>query len=922
MTSGGSSVPVDRIVAVVATLRDGREQLGSGYLTGGRLVLTAEHCTCNKVTGESAVLLRVVRASDGAEAQVADVVSDHGLDVAVLQLADDAPWDPDFPSPVFARVDQSNSGVLEDCTGIGFPLFQRDQSRRSRPTSEFHGKIYQTDERESGHLLMREPLIHPGHVTDPHGQAPAGQGEGELSPWGGLSGAMMFYRDSAIGVVVEHHPRQGDSSLHAVGFERIAAGNAEIRHYLGLSGPDSLPFVSEQAAVRPAQTGWPLAEVTDPFALEVHRPVHPEDPQPGLPLLPTYLPREHDAELGSVVRIAAEGRSGIAVLVGGSSTGKTRACWEALQLLRDRPEPWRVWHPLDPTRPGAALRELPAIRPWTVVWLNEAQFYLDAPDGQLGERVAAGLRELLRDPDRAPVLVLATLWPEFWDGLTGHPAGGDDTHPQARELLAGQEITVPAAFTAAQLQQLSQATDPRLAQASAGAQDGQVIQFLAGAPELLARYRNAPPGAAALIDVAMDARRLGMGVGLPQALLEQAVPGYLTDTEWDALDDDWLERALAYTTRPCKGVRGPLTRIRPRLAAFPANLPDSQDVHEQLAGADIAIASGPLYRLADYLDQYGRHRRKGLFPPAGFWAAAANHAFPADQAALGEAARARGLYRDAAQLYKNAAAHVELDDPGAVRALLDRLREASAQEQVITLLRRDPAAHVRLDDPQAVALLLATLRLVGAQDQITALLRRDPAAHARLDDSNAVLMLAVVLRIESAQDQVIALLRSDLAAHARLDDPQAVGVLLDRLREAGAQDQVTVLLRRDPAAHVRLDDPGHVIWLLRSLRAADAQDQATALADRAAAHVQIDDPNAVAVLLDRLREAGIQRPGHCTAAPRPRRPRPARRPSPRGPVVGRPAGGRRPRPGHRPAAPRSRRPRPARRPPRRDRVVA
>ena len=48
-----------------------------------------------------------------------------------------------------------------------------------------------------------------------------------------------------------------------------------------------------------------------------------------------------------------------------------------------------------------ALRELPTIGPRTVVWLNEAQFYLDVPDG-LGERVAAGLRELLRDPAPAP----------------------------------------------------------------------------------------------------------------------------------------------------------------------------------------------------------------------------------------------------------------------------------------------------------------------------------------------------------------------------------------------------------------------------------------------------------------------------------------------------------------------------------------
>ena len=322
-----------------------------------------------------------------------------------------------------------------------------------------------------------------------------------------------------------------------------------------------------------AAVGWPLDEVTDPFALEVHRPVQPEDPQPGLPALPAYVPREHDTELGSVVRAAAEGSSGIAVLVGGSSTGKTRACWEALQPLRDRRRAWRLWHPIDPSRPDAALRELPGIGPRTVVWLNEAQFYLDVADGGLGERVAAGLRELLRDPARAPVLVLATLWPQFWDDLTARPAGGADPHAQARELLAGHDITVPAAFTAAQLQQLSQAGDARLAQAAAGAQDGQVIQFLAGAPELLARYRNAPPAAAALIHAAMDARRLGMGIGLPQAFLEAAAPGYLTDTEWDALGEDWLEQALAYTAVPCKGVRGPLTRIRPRPARSRATRP-------------------------------------------------------------------------------------------------------------------------------------------------------------------------------------------------------------------------------------------------------------------------------------------------------------------------------------------------------------
>jgi hypothetical protein len=173
---------------------------------------------------------------------------------------------------------------------------------------------------------------------------------------------------------------------------------------------------------------------------------------------------------------------------------------------------------------------MPSVGPRTVVWLNEAQFYLEATTDGEGERIAAGLREVLRDRTRAPVLVVATLWPEFWDRLTTRPAAGQpDLHPQARELLSGRDISVPPVLTAAQQLQLAEAGDPRLVQAASAAENGQVIQFLAGAPELLARYRNAPPAAAALISAAMDARRLGMGIALPQAFLEATAPQYLTD---------------------------------------------------------------------------------------------------------------------------------------------------------------------------------------------------------------------------------------------------------------------------------------------------------------------------------------------------------------------------------------------------------
>ena len=580
-------------------------------------------------------------------------------------------------------------------------------------------------------------------------------------------------------------------------------------------------------ALAPRTAGRLLTEVSDPFALEVHRPVQPEGAMPGLPVLPDYVPRDHDWELAEVVRGAAEGSSGIAVLVGGSSTGKTRACWEVLGLLRDLPGPWRLWHPIDPSRPEAALRELPLIGPRTVVWLNEAQFYLEVPDGGVGDRVAAGLRELLRDPGRAPVLVLATLWPQFWDTLTARPPAGEaDPYAQARDLLSGWDISVPGAFTQTQMQQITEDGDPRLTLAAAAARDGQVIQFLAGAPELLARYDYAPSAAKALISAAIDARRLGMGVALSLGFLEAAALGYLTESEWDGLGDDWLEQALAYTAAGCKGTRGPLTRIRPR-PSRPG-----------------AAVSGPAYRLADYLDQHGRRSRRSLIPPAEFWTAAADLTDPGDLGALARAAEGRALFNDAARLRKAASAH---GSASTAASLITSLRSGHPADDNPP---RWVTAHAALEDPYTTARLLDALRAAGAPDQVDALLARDPAAHAQLDDPSATARLLDALRAAGAADQVDALLAGEPAAHAQLGNPYATARLLYALRAAGAADQVEALAAR-AAVHAPLDDPSATAELLDALQAAGAADQVEALAVRAAASQLLNARQAAGAALTR-----------------------------------------------------------------------
>ncbi|MFF8932410.1 hypothetical protein ACF1AO_34675 [Streptomyces longwoodensis] len=661
------------------------------------------------------------------------------------------------------------------------------------------------------------------------------------------------------------------------------------------------------------RVGRPISELRDDLQLVLDRGlgIHPaldtEDARDRFGILPAYVLRDHDALLNTVVDAAVAGDSGIAVLVGGSSTGKTRALWEA---VRELPDGWRLWHPLTPTAPEAVLAALPDIAPRTVVWLNEAQRYL-APD-PLGEQVAAGLRELLTDPSRAPVLVLGTLWLEHWDALTTA-----DEHRDAPALLDGHKIDVPKAFTPAGLAALRAIADadPRLKQAARHADDAQVTQYLAGVPYLMDRYYAAEGATRALIHAAMDARRLGAGLHIPLDWLADAALGYLTETEYRALDAHWLSRSLAYVTKPCKGIPGILS---------PVNTSDPRNQRNSRRSVS-PTPRGPHYLLADYLDQYGRRHRAAAIPPIDFWSAAATHAHPTDLPELGNAAWNRGLYRDAAQLHKNAtthgsthaarclverlhtlhptnprpaqwaAEHVALGNPSAVAGLLRMLRGAGAHEQAAALLARDPAAHAGLEDLFAVAELLQALWEAGAHEPAAALAGR-AAAHAALHNLYDIVRLLQTLWEAGAHEPAAALaeraaahaalhnlydiaellqtlweagahepaaaLAERAAAHAALDNPDAVVELLRALWWAEAHEQTAVLLARDPAAHAALNAPSAVVGLLPALWWAGAPEQAAALAGRAAAHAALNSPAAVAGLLYALRWLG----GHEQAA--------------------------------------------------------
>ncbi|MFD7027031.1 transcriptional regulator [Streptomyces sp. NPDC059917] len=440
------------------------------------------------------------------------------------------------------------------------------------------------------------------------------------------------------------------------------------------AGPGEPP----DAAADPAGPGRPIAQC-DPIDLEVHPSADPVGlPRPGSRgtagsgALPGYVRREHDAVLRRAVDAAADGTSAMVVLVGSSSTGKTRACWEAVLPLA--PHGWRLWHPYDPSRAEAALADIERVAPRTVLWLNEAQHYLGA-DGGAGERVAAALRTLLGDPRRAPVLVLATLWPDYARAYTALPGAQPGPGPgaQVRQLLEGRIVVVPDAFDREALDAaavLAAAGDVQLAGSLALVSDGHLTQQLAGAPQLLHRYRAAGPAERALLRAAMDARRLGVGPHLPGSFLTDAAVDYLTEGEYDALADGWERYAYPRLAEPVHGNLAPLRRIRPRPVRGPTGAPGASGP----AALPARAPGGPRYRLADYLEQHGRAEGHAQCPPESFWRAAHDHLTEAEDVyRLAGAARERYRSRWARHLTVRAA---ELGHPYAL-AKIAAEREAA-----------------------------------------------------------------------------------------------------------------------------------------------------------------------------------------------------------------------------------------------------
>jgi hypothetical protein len=222
---------------------------GSGYLIGGRLVLTAAHTVDYRHDlGDNAQLL--VRTIKGTEfaAQVV-LVSDESsqVDLALLEISDPR-FDEHLPPVSFGRVNRDSPAPVSGCWAVGFPRFGEagpvllEGSRRE--TWHVRGDILPGGKLRSGLLSLQ--------VTSTPQPLSASLGGSE---WEGMSGAVVFATDSpdsdrAIGVVSTHHRPEGESALTVVPITAVGRLSMGVQwwHQLGVPKPDALPVLPRQAS--------------------------------------------------------------------------------------------------------------------------------------------------------------------------------------------------------------------------------------------------------------------------------------------------------------------------------------------------------------------------------------------------------------------------------------------------------------------------------------------------------------------------------------------------------------------------------------------------------------------------------------------------------------------------------------------------
>jgi WD40 repeat protein len=306
-----------RVVEVITDLRaaDGsRHRYGSGCIVHSGTVLTAAHVVADAVsvkvrdTGKHEYTAKVdprfVGDADGP-----------GPDLALLEI-DDPAFERALPPIGLAAVDRtSNTGeAVERCHAVGYPWFAETRSPTAmRDTVDAIGVVPVLSKLAAG-LLSVQVTIAPREL--PPQQTALGK-----SQWSGMSGAPVVARGYLLGVVTEHAPREGPSTITMVPVTALQADPAHETWGPGVADPAAwwsrlgVKSAADLQLLPPPRQPPPYRATLWEFGRTLHQ------------RMPRLVGR--DRELAEIAAFATGGE-GYRWLAGGAFAGKTALLYEAV----------------------------------------------------------------------------------------------------------------------------------------------------------------------------------------------------------------------------------------------------------------------------------------------------------------------------------------------------------------------------------------------------------------------------------------------------------------------------------------------------------------------------------------------------------------------------------------------------------------
>jgi hypothetical protein len=276
-----AQLPVDHVDRV-------QWSAGSGYLLGGRLVLTAAHVVC--AAGRVLSTVRVRTESGLVAAEVVWHRYDDDVDVALLVVTDPGWADPVWRHPVrWGRL--VTTRARQRCEAIGFPKVVATPQRR-----DSHHAV---GEINPGSLVKAG--LHAVEVTNP----PAGPGL-DGSRWAGMSGAALLCEGLLVGVV----------TVDPAGFDSRRLVTVPVTTVT--DDPQFAGLVAAHTGAAPIVEPVELAGLAEPVLV-------PDSPAGLVRADVADTPFRHRPELAELQDWCADSAwSGIRLVVGAGGQGKTR----------------------------------------------------------------------------------------------------------------------------------------------------------------------------------------------------------------------------------------------------------------------------------------------------------------------------------------------------------------------------------------------------------------------------------------------------------------------------------------------------------------------------------------------------------------------------------------------------------------------